>query len=45
MANRRSVIAEKAMTFGDHLSLNKRWQFCTILLLKSNAVWQSFIAE
>jgi hypothetical protein len=45
MAIWRSFIAEKGTTFGDPLLLNRQWQFCAILLLKSNAIWRSYIAE
>jgi hypothetical protein len=33
-----SLITEKVMPFGDHLSLNKRWQFGYVLSL--NVQWQ-----
>ncbi len=33
MAIWRSFIAEKAMSFGNHLLLKKRWQFGYVLLL------------
>jgi hypothetical protein len=33
MAILRSFIAEQGMPFGDHLLLNKQWQFGALLLL------------
>jgi hypothetical protein len=37
MAIWRSFIAKLAMPFGNHLSLNKQWQFGYVLLL--NVRW------
>jgi hypothetical protein len=45
MAILRSFIGKQEMPFGNHLLLKKRWQFCTILSLKSDAIWHFFIAE
>jgi hypothetical protein len=38
MAIWHSIIVEKAIPFGDHLSLKKQWQFGNVLLL--NICWR-----